>query len=221
MESTANSCVNQQRGDAFYDRFYANGGWQYSFWREFWWHRRHVFKRFRLRRGMRLLEAACGNGFHTDLFRRMGVDSVGVDRSPSGIEWARKHHPRSQYVCCDLREMPFEPASFDVVLARGCSFYHYDLFTDEALGTTSLLLRYLKSGGVFIMIIVTDRSGRRDADQVWQNTLDDYHRHFAAFNRPYSVDWVDGMAVCGLFHAPSERPSSQGVHRRLSPIPGA
>ena len=73
------------RGDSVYNEFYAKGGWKYSLWKEYWWHRRNIVRRFGLRSGMRILEVACGNGFHTNLLRRMGFNATGVDRSPAGI----------------------------------------------------------------------------------------------------------------------------------------
>lgn len=190
------------RGDAFYNRFYSAGGWKYSFWREYWWHRRHVVKAFQLRRGMRMLEVACGNGFHTNLFRRMGFRGVGVDRSAAGIALARRQFPRCTFHQCDIMsDMPVGWAEFDLVLARGCSHYHYDLQSDQALSTTRHLLRYLAPGGVFVMAIVTDLSGRRDPGKVWQNTRQDYQRHFSAFGLKWSVDWHRGMAICGLWQS--------------------
>jgi SAM-dependent methyltransferase len=158
-----------------------------------------VVKRFGLRRGQRVLEVACGSGFHTHLFNRMGFDCVGVDRSPAGIEWAKSHYPKWTYHCCDLHDMPVAHDSFDVVLARGCSHYHYHLFGRKALHTTAVLLRYLKPGGIFIMIIATDLSGSRKPDRHWDNTIADYQRHFSLFGDHYTVDWVKGMVICGLY----------------------
>lgn len=212
--------ADPKRADAFYDDFYESGGWKYSFFREYRWHRRNVVKRFALRRGMRILEVACGNGFHTNLFDRMGFRCTGVDRSRTGIEWARRHYPRSVYHCGDINaEMPVELGSFDAVLARGCSHYHYDLMSEQALGTTTHMMRYLKPGGVFIMVIVTDLSGRREPDKVWQNTLEEYQRHFSSFGRRWSVEWVKGMAICGLYQELAE-PSRLST-RIGEPQPGA
>lgn len=198
--------ADAERGDAFYNRFYADGGWKYAFWREYLWHRRHVVKRFGLRRGMRMLEVACGNGFHTNLFNRMGFCCIGIDRSQAGIEWARKQYPNTTYYCRDiLGDLPVDEASFDVVLARGCSHYHYDLMSEQATRTTDHLMRFLKPGGVFVMVIVTDRSGRREPGKVWQNRLEDYERHFSSFGLAWSVDWHKGVAICGLINRPAGR----------------
>ncbi len=195
------------RGDKVYNEFYRTGGWKYSFWKEYRWHRRHMAKRFNLRRGMRMLEVACGNGFHTNLFNRMGFPCIGVDRSRMGIAWAREHYPRNLYYCCDIGgDIPVNLGGFDAVLARGCSHYHYDLMTDQATSTTRNLMPYLKPGGVFIMVIVSDLSGRREPDKIWHNTLDDYERHFSSFGLRWSVDWVKGTAICGLWNQPATLP---------------
>jgi len=187
-------------GDAYYNDFYSRGGWKYSFWKEYRWHRRNIVKPFRLRRGMRMLEVACGNGFHTNLFCRMGFDCVGVDRSIKGIEWAKTHYPDRTFHRRDiLGDLPNELRGFDVVIARGCSHYHYDLTTNLAVATTRRILQLLKPGGVFLMIIITNLSGSRDADKVWNNTLEDYRGHFASFGRDWSVDWREGMAICALW----------------------
>lgn len=148
---------------------------------------------------MRMLEVACGNGFHTNVFRKMGFDCTGVDRSPIGIAWARLHHPKATYHCADIMgDMPVPRHAFDVVLARGCSNYHYDLHTEQALATTRHMLSYLKPGGVFVMIILTDLSGRKEPDKVWHNKLSDYEEHFRAFGLRYSVHWSKGRVICGI-----------------------
>ncbi len=200
--------ADQERGDRAYNEFYREGGWKYSFWREFLRHRRHFVKAFGLRRGMRILEIASGNGFHTHLLNRMGFDCVGIDRSREGIAWARSHYPRWTYHQADADEsLPFPRRSFDVVYARGFSNYHYDLSGEKAMGSTQQLIDYVKPGGVFIMVIATDLSGRREPDRIWHNTLSDYERHFSSFHRRWSVRWHKGMVVCGLWNAPMPAPA--------------
>jgi len=198
----AGGLIDEQRGDAFYNDFYRRGGWKYSFRREYAWHKRHVMRRFRLRRGMSILEVACGSGFHTNVFNRMGLRCVGIDRSVEGIVTASREYPHLTFYQCDFREIPLPKASFDAVIARGFSYYHYDMNSAEAMLATRTLVRYLAPGGVFIMIIVTDLSGRREPGSIWHNTLDDYRAHFSSFGGQWSVDWVDGVAICGLSALP-------------------
>jgi SAM-dependent methyltransferase len=190
--------ADEVRGVEKYNDFYKTGGWKYSYWKEARWHKKHLIRRFGLTKGMRVLEVACGSGFHTNMLTRLGFDAVGVDRSEEGIRWAKAHYPMTEYLCCDLRELTFEPQSFDLVFARGCSHYHYDLMGRKAMHTTASLMRFVKPGGRFVMIIVTDLSGRKEPDKIWHNTLDDYRKHFAFFGKRYDVEWIDGMAICAL-----------------------
>ena len=110
---------------------------------------------------------------------------------------------------------------FDVVYARGLSHYHYDLMSRKAIHTTAGLMRYLRADGVLIMAIVTDLSGRREPDKVWQNTLEDYERHFSFFGKRWSVGWHKGMAICGVYKDPMELPTvvseSQETPEELEP----
>jgi demethylmenaquinone methyltransferase/2-methoxy-6-polyprenyl-1,4-benzoquinol methylase len=179
-----------------YDDFYVSGGWRYSSVREWLLHRKILVKRFDLSRGLRMLEVACGNGFHTNLFCRMGFDCVGMDINASGIEYAKQKYPNRTYVHSDAStDLPFEESSFDIVITRGCSIYHYDLAGDAALGMTRNLMRYLKPGGRFILIIATDCSGRKPADDIWQNTLTDYRNHFETFDPDCTIDWYCGLSI--------------------------
>ena len=179
-----------------YDEFYVSGGWRYGRVREWWWHRQNLVKRFNTTRGMRMLEVACGSGFHTNLFCRMGFDCVGTDINAAGIEYAQNKYPQRRFVHGDaMADLPFDEGSFDIVITRGCSLYHYDLSGATALNTTRNLMRYLKPGGRFILIIATDRSGRKPDDDIWQNTLADYRKHFAQFDPSCTIDWYRGMSI--------------------------
>jgi hypothetical protein len=58
-------------------------------------------------------------------------------------------------------------------------------------------MRYLKPGGVFILIIVSDLSGARDPVKIWQNRIEDYQGHFSRFDPACTVDWHRGVVICG------------------------
>jgi len=182
----------------YYDTFYAEGGWRYSLVREWWWHRRHFVRRFKLRRGMRMLEVACGMGMHTDLFCRMGFDCSGIDLCPTGISAAQQRYPRRDFRVADAKAaLPWEPGSFDVIVTRGCSLYHYDLAAPGPRAATQNLWQYLKPNGLFVLIIVSDLSGSRDPVKIWQNRLEDYRMHFEPFDSACTVDWHRGLVICG------------------------
>ena len=126
--------VQTRQEGSFYETFYAAGGWKYGLVREWRWHRRHLFKRFGLRRGMRMLEAACGLGFHTNLFNLMGFDCTGIDTCETAIQQAEAAYPKRSFHLCDASEdLPLAEGRFDIVVTRGCSLYHYDLTSPATL----------------------------------------------------------------------------------------
>jgi SAM-dependent methyltransferase len=180
----------------YYDAFYTEGGWKYGFVREWLWHRRHLVKRFNLPRGDRMLEIACGTGFHTNLFCRMGFDCVGVDSCETAVVIARETFPHREFHLFDAKsDLPFPESSFDVIVTRGCSLYHYDLQSPDAIHATTNAMRYLRTGGRFVLIIASDLSGRRDEGKIWQNRIDDYRRHFERFDPACTVDWHKNMVI--------------------------
>jgi hypothetical protein len=76
--------------------------------------------------------------------------------------------------------------SFDVIFIRGMSWYHYELNGINAKGvdvpaSTARLFEYLKKGGLFVLQIQTDFSGRKPVDGVHQNRLGEYTRLFDRF----------------------------------------
>ena len=65
-----------------------------------------------------VLELGCGTGRVTIPLARAGVDIVGVDRSPSMLERARRKSRKPiRFVRSDIRSLPFRPRSFAMVLA--------------------------------------------------------------------------------------------------------
>ncbi len=187
------------KGTASYDAFYEAGGWQYNLLHDWWWHRRHFVKKFGLHRGDRVLEVACGTGFHTDLFCRMGLDCIGFDTCETAVRIARERYPNRRFFVGDARgDLPVEHESMDAVVTRGCSIYHYDLAAQPALDTTANLLRYLRVGGRFVLIIASDLSGRREAGKIWQNRLEEYRVHLSHFGSDQIIEWHKGMVVCGV-----------------------
>jgi SAM-dependent methyltransferase len=71
----------------------------------------------RIPAGARVLDLGCGNGVPVarELARRHAV--TGVDLSPVQVERARALVPGATFVCADMGEAAFGPASFDAVVA--------------------------------------------------------------------------------------------------------
>ena len=70
--------------------------------------------------GRTILDAGCGNGMLTEYLARQGSVAFGADYSTSvfGAE-QRRAAPDCCFLQCDLRQLPFRPGTFDVVVSNG------------------------------------------------------------------------------------------------------
>jgi SAM-dependent methyltransferase len=135
---------------------------------------------------------------------------TGVDVSETGIASARRRYRGPRYLCRDAAALDgvLEPASFDAVFVRGMSWYHYELGGKNVHGVdvpaeTERLFRFAKPGGLFVLQVCTDFSGRRDRD-VHDNRLEDYLGLFEPLGDVVHVSDWKGRAV----HAETQRGNS-------------
>ncbi len=99
--------------------------------------------------GDRVLDIGCGNGRLYQLFEKNQVSYTGVDQSSELIKIAQEKYPEGQFVVSEMRELPFEDSSFDVVYAIA-SFHH---LPDEESRIKALeeMKRVLKPGSYIVM----------------------------------------------------------------------
>ena len=76
-----------------------------------------LFYEFLPRARRRTLDLGCGEGRVTRELRRRGHDAVGVDVAPLLIELARERDRDGGYLVAAAERLPFEDASFDLVVA--------------------------------------------------------------------------------------------------------
>jgi SAM-dependent methyltransferase len=68
-------------------------------------------------RGLRVLDAACGEGYGTATLAKCGAKAaIGIDKDPAAIEHARQRYGL-EFVESDVASLPFEDASFDLVVS--------------------------------------------------------------------------------------------------------
>ena len=71
----------------------------------------------KLAAGLRVLDAACGEGYGTEILSRAGASvAVGVDLDAKTVEHARERY-RLDFRQGDVKELPFEADSFDLVVS--------------------------------------------------------------------------------------------------------
>ncbi|MFN2453687.1 MAG: class I SAM-dependent methyltransferase [Pyrinomonadaceae bacterium] len=184
--------------DTVYEQYYGQNKFHYdyssykSFIREWLWVRLNLVRRFNIRRGSRVLEIACGQGFHVNLLGTMGMKVIGSDISQAAIKFATQRYPNREFLQADgTGNLPYPAESFDVVWSRGAAFFHYDVTDEKSFEIVRQHLRYVKPGGLYVLVIATDLSGRKPADweHTWMNTLADYETLLRRFDMPYTIDW--------------------------------
>jgi SAM-dependent methyltransferase len=190
-----------------YGQHYASGGFGYEGQRDHWlaWARRHYVEAFALPPG-RLLDVGCGDGFWTSIFRDLGFDTTGVDRSQGGIDVARSKYPGSHFLVADADEpLPFEAGSFDVVFCRAIShFGQPDLEAPRVRSLIPRLMALVAPHGVLLASYHTTRDG----GVVHGRTLHPVSalvRLLEHGGDPYRVEVVGNYVQIGVQHRGSPR----------------
>jgi len=115
-------------------------------------------------RGKRVLDVGCGMGRFSDVVSRWGAELVGIDLSLA-VESAQKNigaRPNVRFLQADVFQLPFAPASFDIIFSLGV-LHH----TPDCRRAFQSLIPLVKPGGI-ISIWVYARMG------AYQNFTDRY-----------------------------------------------
>jgi SAM-dependent methyltransferase len=107
----------------------------------------------------RVLDLGCGLGVELGALARLGFDATGIDQSPTAIERARTSQPDVQFVVGDVRSLPFDAGSFDLLLDRGC--FHYMSPADRTQYEREAW-RVLRPGGRLLLRACLTSEGRRN-----------------------------------------------------------
>lgn len=98
-----------------------------------------------LPRGARVADLGCGSGVFTELLRRAGYASVGLDISPKLVALGRSKYPGLELMEGDAENLPFGAESFDGVLLSGL-VHHFP----DPRRLAGEVRRVLKAGGRFV-----------------------------------------------------------------------
>jgi SAM-dependent methyltransferase len=98
-----------------------------------------------LPRSARVADLGCGSGVFTELLRRAGYASVGLDISPKLVALGRSKYPGLELLEGDAENLPFGAESFDGVLLSGL-VHHFP----DPRRLAGEVRRVLKAGGRFV-----------------------------------------------------------------------
>jgi SAM-dependent methyltransferase len=99
--------------------------------------------------GRRTLDLCCGEGRLPRDLGALGHAVVGLDASPTLLEFAREADPDGEYVLGDATALPFADASFDLVV-----FYNALMDVDDMGGAVAEAARVLEPEGWLCVSLV-------------------------------------------------------------------
>lgn len=137
---------------------------------------KHLFDQFDMKPGMRILEPGCGRGEFLRVFKALGMDAVGLDRSEETKVLLSKDE--IELMVCDVESdagLPFPDDSFDIIYNKSFMEHlsHPDIFLKEAF-------RILKPGGMILCLIP-------DWESNYKTYFDDF-THRTPFTKPALED---------------------------------
>jgi SAM-dependent methyltransferase len=99
--------------------------------------------------GRRTLDLGCGEGRVARDLAARGHAVVGIDSSPTLVDLARQADPDGDYLVGDAAALPFEDASFDLVIT-----YNVLMDVEDMAGAVCEAARVLEPGGRLCLSIV-------------------------------------------------------------------
>lgn len=115
----------------------------------YWLYHRDVFRDLLPPPAGRALDVGCGEGRLPRDLKAWGYEVVGIDASPTLIQFAREADPTGDYRVADAAELPFESSTFALVTAF---MSLHDV--DDLDGAVEEIARVLEPRGVFCAAIV-------------------------------------------------------------------
>ncbi len=137
------------------------------------------------------LDAACGTGRHARRLVELGHAVSGIDLTPEMLERARANVPEASFAVADLRELPFEPESFSVVVC-GLALAHLPSLE----GAVGELARVLTPGGRLIVSVLHPFQALLGWNAPFSGA--DGARGFVREHPHLHADYLDAFATAGL-----------------------
>lgn len=105
--------------------------------------------KYRIKKGVSVLDIACGTGKFSNYLNRCEADVTGIDISQNAIEIASQKYPDIDFVVGDAMNLPFPKKNFEIVFCHG-----FSLFNEPDLESTryymEMIAEYLAEEGLFV-----------------------------------------------------------------------
>lgn len=135
--------------------------------------------------GARVLDAPCGAGRHMRVFEKLGHRAFGFDLSPELLrDAARNGTRRGTFARADLRQIPFKPGSFDLVVNL---FSSLGYFPDDAtnLPVIEALVGLCRPGGWLVVDFM-------NSEFVVKNLQPESYRELSNGEKVHDRRWIGG-----------------------------
>ncbi len=198
----------------------------------YWRFNRDVFLDLLPTPPMRVLDLGCGEGRLSRDLKALGYEVVGVDRSPTLVAAAHAADPSLEVHEADAASLPFDDASFDLVVAF---MSLQDI--DDMVGAVGEAARILVAGGALCLAIVHplnsagEFESREDdspfvirgsyLDQAYYTDRverEGYEMEFASVHRPLEA-YVRALADAGFVIEDLREPKTALATQRWMRIP--
>ncbi|MEM7424942.1 MAG: class I SAM-dependent methyltransferase [Pseudomonadota bacterium] len=115
------------------------------------WSRKHVMDRVMLGRVDRrafetALDVGCGEGRFCRMLKERGIRAVGIDATAKLVEEARRRDPKGDYRLARAENLPFDDASFDLVV---CYLALIDI--EDFRDAIAEMARVARPGGIVLV----------------------------------------------------------------------
>jgi SAM-dependent methyltransferase len=173
-DKAACAAVASRYGAEYWDgeRQYGYGGYRYDGrWAPL---ARRLADEYRLRPGQRVLDVGCGKGYLLYELQQAvpGLEVAGIDVSRYALDQA-KEEVASLLVESSATSLPFEDASFDLVLSLGTL---HNLEISDLASAIGEINRVMKPGGNGYIMVESYRDEREKANLLyWQLTCRSFH----------------------------------------------
>jgi len=107
---------------------------------------RAILERFKVGKGVRLLDAGCGAGAFLVLAKERGAEVAGLDATPELLDIARERLPGVDLRQGEIEQLPYEDEVFDLV--TGFNSFQY---ANDPIRALSEARRVVRPGGLVVL----------------------------------------------------------------------